>query len=1157
MDKNEKPNINISNISINSKKDNSTPMKLPEIDLKKYQEHLSINAILELFDNIIIGSKIFPAYLNTALKGNEEDLEYSINYFDILFSIYKNMINSPNNNSLVYLKMNEYISSFQEMVITLKNENVSFIHYQELNSIENKINNKNSFITLPEKIESESSRPKDEWNKDEIKQYINNNNINDFPQEEKEKKDIQKPDKPQPLDEPEEQGPIILKEPEDIKKEEKKQNPENNIFNPFEKGNEENNQEKDRREFEKIEKNFNEDFTLEYIVNKIENLQKDTNKNYLFNYETKEKALESYVPNCTEIAEGENFPIIELMQKSRFLTSKIYTKVAQFNYNETDKEIPFKNIEAHILFDVARTITIENRYFIMFLICGLASALNSLKIPYSLSLIGDSKFKVRLKEASNPHQKSYLQKLYDCCFIKRNITPLASCLKHFLDKDNDKDGTINKIYYIFSNGYDYELIKYDAWQKNIFNNENNSFSFIFLRSQAKNLQNIKYLEKIWDQFASIKSTSQINLTKISLEEIRNINNFIDNLSSVILRKKREIKDNSPKYNSLFEIKKSLKLTKNDLNSYLKSLENKLTKSDDLFIRRVKLPPIFDNQKDDKKEFKNFCKKTGKIIKKSQSENQNENVESMQTKKLLQRQSEIKELAKSFKEKRERMKLFPMNIIFKPNLPTQAILVEEGTHLDITELIKYSINKVPNPKLYREIRDGFIKNYGVSIILDTSTSCLNEICMSHTLQTLKILFSAISHDNIPCLDVIISREKEPIILASEKSANEILSENSMFWGEFFSCLKGENSSDLASAIKAAYNLNRARRKEYTNYIFVLTDGLFSISERDRIIEVVNSCYSKNINLFGIGVGIFPIGIEKLFPQVIYSPNPYKLIEGISLFFGNISKYKQERMNPLIEEKVNGNIIKSSKEINNDIQNPVFKNLKKELFDIKIPLESFPFVNINGKNKGEKGMYRKNLYLGQKILFAMFFSWDLETQKDGINTEEEKKVHPKYVKYNDKFYKDENIYSVLKYYGYEIEVVTGYEKAILELRRKDNNNNKCIYNSLWVISGKEVPEVPNYNKTGDPNDPFYVNQFVDCAIKFWQNGGSLVLMAENEPYTFQINLILKKLVFPDGKKVKFEIGGNHPGGKILYPDKDGKLNEKQTFNAKIQEVYNNER
>jgi hypothetical protein len=100
----------------------------------------------------------------------------------------------------------------------------------------------------------------------------------------------------------------------------------------------------------------------------------------------------------------------------------------------------------------------------------------------------------------------------------------------------------------------------------------------------------------------------------------------------------------------------------------------------------------------------------------------------------------------------------MNIIFKPNLPTQAILVEEGTHLDITELIKYSINKVPNPRLYREVRDGFIKNYGVSIIIDTSISCLNELCIIHFIQTLRILLSAISYDNIPCLDIVITREK---------------------------------------------------------------------------------------------------------------------------------------------------------------------------------------------------------------------------------------------------------------------------------------------------------------------------------------------------------------------------------------------------------------
>lgn len=227
------------------------------------------------------------------------------------------------------------------------------------------------------------------------------------------------------------------------------------------------------------------------------------------------------------------------------------------------------------------------------------------------------------------------------------------------------------------------------------------------------------------------------------------------------------------------------------------------------------------------------------------------------------QKNILRLVKEFKEKREKIKLNQMNIIFKSNLPSQAILVEEGTHLDINELIKYSINKVQNQRLYREIRDGFIKNYGVSIVIDTSISCLNELYIIHLIQTLGILLSAISYDNIPCLDIILAREKEPVILCSEKSGNEVLSEKSPFWSVLFSCLEGESSSDLASGIKAAYNLNRARRTDYTNYIFILTDGLYSSSQRERIIGVVNSCYSKNINLFGIGVGIYPIALKNCF------------------------------------------------------------------------------------------------------------------------------------------------------------------------------------------------------------------------------------------------------------------------------------------------------
>ena len=119
-------------------------------------------------------------------------------------------------------------------------------------------------------------------------------------------------------------------------------------------------------------------------------------------------------------------------------------------------------------------------------------------------------------------------------------------------------------------------------------------------------------------------------------------------------------------------------------------------------------------------------------------------------------------------------------------------------------------------------------------------------------------------------------------------------------------------------------------------------------------------------------------------------------------------------------------------------------------------------------------------------------------------------------------------------------------------KKNHENKCIYNSLWVISGQEIPDLPSNN--GDDFAPYYVEQFVDCAIQFWKNEGSLVLMAENDPYTFQLNLFLKKLVFPDGKKLNFTIGGNHKGGEILDADYTGKLYKERTFNKEKQKVKN---
>ena len=86
-----------------------------------------------------------------------------------------------------------------------------------------------------------------------------------------------------------------------------------------------------------------------------------------------------------------------------------------------------------------------------------------LKIPYLISSIGDSEFKVVLKKLTYKHSIDYLQKALDCIFIKRNQTNIASCIKKALDyfKDNNENDESQRVFYIFTNGFDKKLVLYE------------------------------------------------------------------------------------------------------------------------------------------------------------------------------------------------------------------------------------------------------------------------------------------------------------------------------------------------------------------------------------------------------------------------------------------------------------------------------------------------------------------------------------------------------------------------------------------------------------------------------------------------------------------------------------------------------------------------
>ena len=99
--------------------------------------------------------------------------------------------------------------------------------------------------------------------------------------------------------------------------------------------------------------------------------------------------------------------------------------------------------------------------------------------------------------------------------------------------------------------------------------------------------------------------------------------------------------------------------------------------------------------------------------------------------------------------------------------------------------------------------------------------------------------------------------------------DILSEKSQIWSILFDRLKRNiKNIDLSNAIKAIYNLHNLSKEELREFLYVVTDELFSLSKTKRIEKNVIFYMIKGLNVFGIGIGISLFGIEKLFPEITY-------------------------------------------------------------------------------------------------------------------------------------------------------------------------------------------------------------------------------------------------------------------------------------------------
>lgn len=1121
----------------------------------------SIQDLCFFYSQCSLGATVLPTYvLRCRIKKLEGQTDSQI-YFAKLYSVYSSAIQ---NKSIISGPINRFIESFQNCTKRLKKAGVNFDSFKILKDSLQIYNNLPDYIWIPKLVPP--NIPEIKWyiensdDKSHFGEHFSDDDDGDFEienihVEESETKSIENKipqfqhENNDSLNVPnanispkssaaKEKISNLISEKVALDDSDYSDFDENEDEDEDENNNLKNNKDEDDKpvylsevsdskrtdiqsnEFDKITEKFNENDIIQLVINRVKTMDKNAQLDF--------SNFSRYIINNKNdlfSTKKSEFPVKELIENSQYLIEKLVVSASSI-------KCPVHLMSCNLLIDCSFIINVKDKLYNFMLLTSFAYALKAIEIPFSISIIADEHFRFVLKSYEEDLNAMVLQRVLDCLFVKRYRANIADTINYSI-KSLICPERSQRSFFIFSDGLDENFVLTNSWKELLLNNSSNSFGMIFIKPKHSK---IAVLENMWDNFIKMtKSAKSITrLIYINADTDQSTLNsiiqvFTKVLSRPIVSNKKDLtikNDNLPIFIKNYDVlnQNTFKKIKRNCKDVFGSFVSHI------FIQNNQI--FLDNITNfEKLDVSHYLNKTAKITFTPVDESIKKEFDFL-----------IHDILFS---KKNVNKLF-LETIFKPNKPSQTVLSNTGTDFDITELIKNLINPVPDPFIYLEEKGGLIRNYGVTIIIDSSISCFEpKLSSSHSYQTIKVLFSALYSIDIPCVDVIIATNDAPIVLCSETPSLVLFNEKSHFWPSFFTCLLKNhfNSCKLESAIHAAYDLRRMRSIDSKSYMFVLSDGFYQIEQQKSIKNHLTICEQSGFSIFGIGIGIYPIGIKDLFPHVIYSPNPNNLIEGISQFFDD--EYR-EATNDIIEaicsqkKDVKDILIKL---IENE-KNPVFNELKNYLQEIPVGLDIFSHAYnkeqvgkhlnnmiIDPKDK-MKEMYVENFFKGQKILIVMPYDCNM-------NFKENPKVAVEFLSKSDTpdcFC----IKQALDYYGIEMKVVQNYKDAILALTNQ-TEPGKCDYYATWVLSG-----LPYDYPLADGGNQHLVMPFIQCLLQFWEKGGAVVLFGEGDPLTFQLNLFLQELKFPDGSKVQLRFGGSHKGTKILEADETGMLDNNGTFN-----------
>ena len=589
---------------------------------------------------------------------------------------------------------------------------------------------------------------------------------------------------------------------------------------------------------------FNEKDGIEKSIIKIQGM--DENEKFSCDY----KKFDNYYPKEIESIKSEPLTIEDMITNSRFISESFLKFVSE-------NDVPFLNEGVCLLIDCNGYINKENKLFNMFLICGITEGLYSIGIPYSVALISDENVKRIIKKYETPHNKYELQKIYECYMIPRYRTNLAKCIQFAIDNlkfDSNITTDTGKIksnttFLILTDGMDENLFFGKEFKEYLFNDPNLSFGFSFIKSSILTDDHKKVLDDLWVKFINEAngSISKINIkifeNKLDYPKIIDFVNMFVRLLSRNIEEQNYKLGNYPVEKPSFEMpNKDNELDQNAFSFIKDSIRIDYSKNNDIFYNISQI--CYGKQKAEKLDSNLYNNKIGQIL-------------NCKIKNSIQ--SEYIKFLSEYIIPKNKINISMLDQIFLPNKASTMVLSTTGTEIDIPAFIKYLFENSPNPMIYLEKKGGFTKHYSVSIIIDSSFSCLNKFSFSHTIQTIRVLISSIASINIPAVDIVVATSKNPIVICSDIPSTKLLGKvnilNSLFKVLANPCLK----ANLISALKVAKDLQKIGSKDTTKYMFVLTDGFYQQNEIDLITKRIFECMQTSI-LIGIGVGFYPLKIN---------------------------------------------------------------------------------------------------------------------------------------------------------------------------------------------------------------------------------------------------------------------------------------------------------